>query len=288
MNGVSVVIPTLGGDTLADTIARINRGTLVPDEILVCIPNEYLERASGIKDGNVSIIGTDKRGQVAQRAAGFQTASGEIVVQIDDDVYLDMESLRCLVTTLQENGPKVSVGPLIYDIRSKDSQNSTPGRAWRNALYGLISNGSLGCTPGGVTKSGFIFGVYSTETDKRVIEVDWLAGGCVAHYRSNLVKDDFYPLPGKAYCEDLFHSFLLKRKGIRFLMDTDARCGVELENIESYGIKEYYRFLRDDSRARKTYVAMSGRSVARMYFVYFTLLIRHAARRLLLTSNLRP
>jgi len=38
MTGVSVVIPTLGGPSLSDTITRVNEGTCVPDEVIVCIP----------------------------------------------------------------------------------------------------------------------------------------------------------------------------------------------------------------------------------------------------------
>jgi hypothetical protein len=39
---LSVVIPTLGGESLGTTIAQLNRDTLVPREILVCIRRRKL------------------------------------------------------------------------------------------------------------------------------------------------------------------------------------------------------------------------------------------------------
>ena len=41
---LTVVIPTLGGDSLFKTIELINSGTIVPEEILVCIPKEEAYR----------------------------------------------------------------------------------------------------------------------------------------------------------------------------------------------------------------------------------------------------
>jgi len=50
---VSVVIPTLGGAQLSKTIATINAGSFVPDEILVCIPGQYSENLKSIEDSNI-------------------------------------------------------------------------------------------------------------------------------------------------------------------------------------------------------------------------------------------
>ena len=69
---LSVVIPTLGGESLGTTIAQLNRGTLVPREILVCIPEKEAPRVQNLGLPGVGIIMTDVRGQVAQRAKGFQ------------------------------------------------------------------------------------------------------------------------------------------------------------------------------------------------------------------------
>lgn len=63
---VSVVIPTLGGETLIKTIEKVNSGSIIPAEILVCIPEEEVFRVGNIAIGNVKVIKTKCHGQVAQ------------------------------------------------------------------------------------------------------------------------------------------------------------------------------------------------------------------------------
>jgi hypothetical protein len=69
---LSVVIPTLGGESLGTTISQLNRGTLVPREILVCIPEKEAPRVQNLGLPGVGIILTDVRDQVAQRAEVFR------------------------------------------------------------------------------------------------------------------------------------------------------------------------------------------------------------------------
>jgi hypothetical protein len=87
-DSLTVVIPTLGGGTLKGTIDALNRGSLVPAEILVCIPAAEAHRVRDLSPHNVKVLVTDCRGQVPQRAAGFRNASHEIVVQQDADIVL--------------------------------------------------------------------------------------------------------------------------------------------------------------------------------------------------------
>ena len=53
---LSVVIATLGGETLADTISYLNSGEKIPAEILVCIPEEDSSCAESLSMKNVKII----------------------------------------------------------------------------------------------------------------------------------------------------------------------------------------------------------------------------------------
>ena len=73
-SGVSVVIPTLGGESLFKTVDYLNEGSMIPDEILVCIPDDQFYRAESLSHENVRVIKTTFYGQVAQRATGFQQA----------------------------------------------------------------------------------------------------------------------------------------------------------------------------------------------------------------------
>ena len=40
-SNISVVIPSLGGEILIDTIKHLNNGSVFPDEIIIVIPKEF-------------------------------------------------------------------------------------------------------------------------------------------------------------------------------------------------------------------------------------------------------
>ena len=56
------------------------------------------------------------------------------------------------------------------------------------------------------------------------LQVDWLPGGCVMHKKQNIILYDFYPFEGKAYCEDLIHSYHLINRGIKLMVTKNSRC----------------------------------------------------------------
>lgn len=114
---ISVVIPTLGGESLVGTIEQLNRGTLVPKEILICIPEEDAFKVENIHIPNVKIIKTNIRGQVAQRAIGFQFAENQLVMQLDDDILVRKTCLEKMVELILEN-PKFAIAPKFYDSTS--------------------------------------------------------------------------------------------------------------------------------------------------------------------------
>ncbi len=97
---VSVVIATLGGTTLTGTIAGLNSGTVVPAEILVCVPELETSCIAPLKFDNVRVVPTPCRGQVAQRAVGFQEAKYDFVLQLDDDMFVDTQCLERLLTVM--------------------------------------------------------------------------------------------------------------------------------------------------------------------------------------------
>ena len=41
---ISVVIPSLGGNELIETVEKLNSGTLIPNEILIVIPKSKKKR----------------------------------------------------------------------------------------------------------------------------------------------------------------------------------------------------------------------------------------------------
>jgi GT2 family glycosyltransferase len=228
VNKVSVVIPTLGGNCLEVTIKQLNQGTLIPEEILVCIPEEYLPRIESYRFDNLKILPTRFKGQVGQRAYGFARVNNNLVLQLDDDILLKETCLEKLVNFILEN-PGSAVGPKFLDRSNgkyhsylyKDKNEST----LFDKISFFILNGRLGCRPGQLSKAGLFFGI--PEKPDYWFEAGWLPGGCVLHRKDNLILDDYYPVKGKAYWEDIFHSDLLRKNGIKLHRAGDAICTLD-------------------------------------------------------------
>lgn len=265
----TVVIATLGGNSLAATIQSVNSGTLVPAEILVCVPAEDAPKVSHLAGGNIRIIKTDFRGQVAQRCAGFQRASHPLVMQLDDDMSLDKFCLERLAVTLHLLGPKAAVAPALVDVQTGQSVYKKPVKHGAVlALYYWLMNGPQGYLSGRIDRSGSSIGVDPSVSAAPLYDVEWLAGGCVLHFRENLVMENFWPLPGKAYYEDVVHSAILVANGIRLVIDPSARCSLVLLSQASLKPGDFFRDLYRDYLGRKYFMARFSRKSLRIYLYY--------------------
>ena len=276
MKGISIVIATLGGESLSSTLDKLNSGTVIPDEILVCIPSsEYNCSKFLFEDENIKIIPTPIRGQVAQRAYGFRRAQYEYVLQLDDDMSVDHYCLQRLVDAIDIHGTNASVSPALINEQTGRSVYAKPhGPKPLLSIYFWLMNGAKGYQPGTIDKAGSAIGVDSTSAVSRFVEVEWLPGGCMLHRRENLIHDDFWNRPGKAYCEDVLHSHLLRQRKVRLFVDTSARCELEVvrQNEMTFGafLIDFYR----DFCARRYYMKrVSGVSL----YMYLYYLVRFAS-----------
>lgn len=268
-DAISVVIATLGGDSLSATIAALNQGSLLPNEILICIPAENVDRVVHLNFNNIKILETDFRGQVSQRIWGFNHASHDIVMQLDDDISVDEFCVERLVLALKELGPKVAVAPALLDKMTGYSVYKKPlGSGVLSSFYYWLMNGATGYAPGRIDKSGSSVGVDTSVLGDMRHDVEWLAGGCVMHYRGNLVRENFWPLPGKAYYEDVVHSCLLSSQGVRLVIDASAHCMLELFREASMRPKDFFQNLYRDYLGRRYFMHRFSRQSPRIYLYY--------------------
>jgi hypothetical protein len=266
---VSVVIATLGGTTLTGTIAGLNSGTVIPAEILVCVPELEASCIAPLKFDNVRVVPTPCRGQVAQRAVGFRRARYEYVLQLDDDMSVDQYCLERLVDASLALGPKAVVSPALIDEQTGRSVYQMPqGPNLLLLIYFWLMNGANGYQPGMIDKAGSAVGVDPATAGSRFVEVEWLAGGCMLHRRKNLVLEDFWARPGKAYCEDVVHSHLLSQRGIRLFVDTSARCELKVVRQTAMTFRAFLSDFYRDFCARRYYMKRVSRASVRMYLYY--------------------
>lgn len=232
---VTVVIASLGGINLANTIFVLNQGYGVPAEIIVSVPSELYQSVVELQlCKNVKVIRSDDRGQVAQRAIGLIIASNPYVLQMDDDVIFEMDTLKSLVEVLMEKGEKNVVAPF-FKLQS-NGENSTKSYYgikgfFLNCYYWLVFGAFFGRKRyGSISPAGIGFGVLKEKGKNRQVESEWLPGGAVICHREDLIVNNYYPFPGKAYSEDLIHSVLWRKNGVRLWTDFCAIAFVDVSN----------------------------------------------------------
>ena len=262
-------MPSLGGD-LCGTLDSVNASSIYPDEIIVCLPNDTHSVVDASKYKNLVVVYAQRYGQVYQRIVGFKHAKSDYVLQLDDDILLDKQCLEQLIFSLKGLSKYSTVSPCLFNTNGKPLYESKKDGLL--SIYYRLINGNTGYKSGGITLAGTNFGVNPNDVNSDVVRVDWQPGGCVLHRKENLILEDFYPNKGKAYCEDLIHSFLLKGSGIWLFVDTRARCITPL-NPKLSLLKE----IVPDFKIRLYFVKMAKLSVTRMlihYIVYIMRLIK--------------
>lgn len=228
---VSVVIASLGGPTLMDTIAHLNAHQCRPAEILVCVPADAWGQRPRSFAPNVRVVTVPFRGQVRQRAAGFQEASQPYVLQLDDDLEFSVSELSALRKVLDDVGPLSSVGPVLVKNASGDpfSPFLTGASGFLASLVATTAHGARWgpARMGTMAPTGRNYGVDPRVMSEGRMQVDWLPGGCILHRRDDVVLMDYFPLSGKAYGEDLIHSVILREQGVTLWVTSNASCIVK-------------------------------------------------------------
>jgi hypothetical protein len=246
---VSVVIATLGGNFLGKTIDALMNGSLPPGEILICIPTEHAYKTQHLATDVVKILAIEIRGQVKQRAYGFTQVKYGFVLQLDDDTHVEEHSLRDMVKVLAELGPGNAVGPIYYGPHTGTCNHPLQNGFFKNIFDCVICAAPWGKNKmGALTSIGLNYGIDDSYINVDLVEVDWLPGACALAHKNELVTEDYFPFPGKAYCEDILHSFFKKQKGthlwiatrVRVLTDEPvSRLSKEIVNKE-IPIRRYY------------------------------------------------
>jgi GT2 family glycosyltransferase len=277
----SVVIATLGGPTLQHTIKILNASRLPPDEILICIPGVEGGLIKKPDAQNVKIVITALRGQVTQRAVGFQKAKNSLVLQLDDDMLPEKHCIESLIESMQRINDKAAISPMLVDTKTNQSvYKKSFQNPWLSFVYYWLLNGDKGYQPGTVLCAGVPLGVDEKNATGELIKVEWLPGGCVLHRKENLVLESFFPYEGKAYCEDLIHSYHLKSQGVSLYVDTNARCAMDVFDNSQTKLRDLLLGLKRDLRARKYYMNLIERRSIRVWFFYATSLFGFALKRL--------
>jgi glycosyltransferase involved in cell wall biosynthesis len=224
---LSVVVPSIGRSCLAKTLSFIESWDFSPVEVLVVLPADTTFTIAFFETSLNLIEVRTSRGQVSQRIEGFRRAAGELVLQLDDDILIDNESINLLISAINKLGC-CAVAPSMYKYPSIEPWvrlTDTGFTGLRHSVLRMVLGaGSIRESMGRVSRAGVAFPVDPTLIPNDILEVDWTPGGALMHHRRNLITELYFPYQGRASHEDLFHSHILRSAGVKIFTVRCARA----------------------------------------------------------------
>tara|TARA_Y100000816_G_scaffold275354_1_gene243498 strand:- start:197 stop:1015 length:819 start_codon:yes stop_codon:yes gene_type:complete len=209
---LSIVIPTLGENSLFHCIDSIKKNTFLPKEILLVIPRNlsYKIEPSFENENFIKIIKTEFQGQVIQKIHGFKLSKSKYVMQLDADILLERDTLKNLYNYIYDK-KNSAVAPLLTPNISGHSKKLPK---FILLIKNYIICGSTRSKPGVITDIGYNTWFELNDLKKSLYLVEWLPGGCILFTRDALILNNYYPFKNKAYCEDIIHSIYLTNKNV--------------------------------------------------------------------------
>jgi len=275
---ISVVIASLGTDVVRNSLDAILNGTGVPEEIILSIPHDAIVADEiTAKTDRLKIVRSAKRGQVAQRSLGLRAAKATHVMQMDDDVELSASGLQELWDKYQTCSVRCAIAPVFCD-----SENGGLLTTYSSGFTAMLKDAATTCIYGAslgknrmgkVSASGVAFAIDPQDLmGEGLIEVEWVPGGCVLCHRSDAITDDYYPFDGKAYSEDVLHSFLWRQKGVRLFIAPHIRFRTKIEDL-----KISRASITAEFRARRYIRQLQGRNTFFCYVACMAWFLRYWA-----------
>jgi len=253
---LSIVIPTLGYECLNETVSYLNNGPNRPKEIIIVIPEGSEVNAGFQTFENVMILKSPLKGQVKQRIFGFKHANEKYILQLDDDIWIDQNNLKILINSLMFLEKNSAIAPVFL--------NKVTGKGIYNYSSNLISNfldfvilkSKWGLDKmGTISEGGINFGIDHSYKKIKNYPCDWLAGGCILHHSDQVYLENYFPFDGKAYCEDLIHSYFLKQNGINLYVNSDSFLYIDWPPPPRSKKEQ-----SDSIRAQRYFIRLSGKS----------------------------
>ena len=269
---LTIIIPTTLNNLDSKWIDQINNYSLIGIKIIISItPNLSINDAYGLGfRSDIKIIKCKQKGQVKQRQYAYKFCESSLIMHMDDDIFFSIKSLKKLIEEFSNLNPNSCIAPRINNKKKLSDKNIF------KRLKNLILFFQLNPTPGSISITSFPVEHRIEEDDyEKYQRVDWLPGGLLIIRKTDTINHNYYKFKGKAYCEDLIHSFLLKKKGIDLYISNKCFCETALFPYKNPGPFNFLNFLLNDFNARNYFRKLSNKPLLPMIIVYIFLLFNY-------------
>lgn len=275
---LTIIIPSLLTNINEKWIEQVNTFNHQKINIIISIPpnlsitNKFINKF----DKGILIISSDKKGQVYQRQYGYKFIKTEYLMHMDDDIFISIKNIKILLNQFENLPRKSSIAPRLIIRKDNGKENF-----FKKYINLLIYNDPKP-KPGTISKSTFeVPHNFSLDFKKEIESVDWIPGGISIIRKENIIKKQYFNFEGKAYCEDLIHSNLLKNDGIKLFISNKSFYKTEILNYKDLKIQEFMKFIKNDFKSRNYYRKVIKNSLIPFFIVYCLLFINYFFKRII-------
>ncbi len=279
MNNLSIIIASNLINISRDWVEQINAYAESGIIVIISVPPHHslLETYKMGFSKKINIVNSDTTGQVHQRQFAAKFCKTEFLMQMDDDIYFDLESINKLLNFYIKLPKKSCLAPYLLKENRAESYS-------KNVIFlkNILLYSEKQPYPGKIAKSSFPIPhkIYSNISEDEHHEVEWLAGGLVIMRTKYFIKDNYYKFKGKAYCEDLINSYFLKKRGIKLFLTSKLFFKTNEESYRKYNVTRFIEYLYKDFVVRNYYRKMINKKLIPLIIAYIYLIISFMGSRL--------
>lgn len=249
-------------ETIVETLKALRPSNAQDDIEIVLWDNASSDSTlSNVKDldfPNLTVYTSSlNMGFSAASNQASRLSSNEILVFLNPDCVLDLTTLKELTNRLTKSKEKLCVSPEIRNV----SGGRHIGGGWQPSVPRLIAEILVLPT---LFRPMARSGIYARQTTSEVdleLEVEWVAGTCMAIRRGDFVEVGGFPEWSFMYCEDMDLGRSMKQKSMSVVID--RRLSVDHVGEASYrsdrsaqeaqlnALKKYYSLSQSPTPSRK-------------------------------------
>ena len=272
---LTIIIPSLLSNINERWIEQVNKFNQKKINIIISIPPNLSKKNKFFNkfDKGILIIISDKKGQVNQRQYGYKFVKTDYLMHMDDDAFINIKNLKILLNQFENLPTKSSIAPRLI------MQNDIKKESFFKKFINLLIYNKPHPRGGTISKSSFeVPHHFSIDSNKAIESVDWIQGGMSLIRKENIIQNKYFNFEGKAYCEDLIHSNILKNNGVKLFISNKSSYKTEVIKYKDLKIRDFIKFIKKDFKARNYFRKTIKNPFIPFLSVYCLLIINYFLR----------
>ncbi len=280
LKNLTIIIPSLLSNINIRWIEQVNTFNQNKINIIISLPPNLSKKNKFINkfDKEILIIRSDKRGQVSQRQYVYKFVKTNYLMHMDDDIFISIKNLKILLNQFENLPSNSSIVPR-FIIENDNNKEIFLIKYIKNFL---IFN-HINPRPGTISKSTFeVSHNFSFYSNNPFEKVDWIPGGISLIRKEHVIKNQYFNFEGKAFCEDLIYSNLLKKNGIQLFISNKSFFKTIQKKYTDLNIQDFIEFIKNDFKARNYYRKVIDNPLSLFLIAYFILIINYFLRKIII------